>query len=263
MLPVKLFTTFKLLLGKGRAFNLQEPNVQNVSKAFLKPFEELARIFHKIAFTPFPSENTYNKDNTNPTFNPQHSTFNNEQSELVQDIDNFETQFGIDKNNRATIQERAKNVEAQFGLVGGQSFTYLQQNLRNAGIDVRVVENIPTKDLLSNNIVQYGLIQYNMNDEDEDHKQYAMYGKSGFLMIGNGLLQIKEYNETTETEEIVNKDPVSIDKNNVESLSHLFLIEKTGGGTINLTAGQLDILIDLVLRIKPANTVALINLSMV
>jgi hypothetical protein len=133
----KLFTTFKLLLGKGRAFNLQEKNIQNISKSFLKPFEDLIRIFHKIAFTPFPSENKYNNS-----------------EELNQDIDNFEDQFGVESNSRATIKERAKNVEMQFGLVGGQSFEYLQHNLRNAGIDARVVENIPTKDLLSNNMVQ-------------------------------------------------------------------------------------------------------------
>jgi hypothetical protein len=246
MIQEKLFTTFKLLLGKGRAFNLQEKNIQNVSKSFLKPFEDLVRIFHKIAFTPFPSENKYNN-----------------QEELQQDINNFENQFNLEPNNRATINERAKNVEMQFGLVGGQSFEYLQHNLRNAGIDVRVVENIPVKDLLSNNIVQYGLIQYNANDENEDRRQYAMYGKSGFLLIGNGILQVKEYDEMKQKEIIVNKDPVSLNKDNPEALNHLFLIEKAEGGIINLTAGQLDILINLILKIKPADAIALINMNII
>jgi hypothetical protein len=258
MISDKLFTTFKLLLGKGRAFNLQERNIQNVSKAFLKPFEELIRIFHKIAFTPFPSENIYNSNEG-----------------LIQDINNFENQFNIETNNRATIKERAKNVEMQFGLVGGQSFEYLQHNLRNAGLDVRVVENIPPKNILSENIVQYGIIQYNADDEDEDHRQYAMYGKSGFLLIGNGILQVKEYDETQHGKIIVNKDPVAIDINNnsrnnkntnntnPDILGHLFLIEKAGGGVIDLTAGQLDILINLILKIKPADTVALINMNIV
>jgi hypothetical protein len=242
----KLFTTFKLLLGKGRAFNLQESNIQNISKSFLKPFEDLTSIFHKIAFTPFPSENKYNN-----------------QEELTQDINNFENQFNVEPNSRATIEERAKNVEMQFGLVGGQSFEYLQHNLRNAGLSIRVIENIPTKDLLSNNIVQYGIIQYNANDEDEDHKQYAMYGKSGFLLIGNGILQVKEYDEIQQKEIIVNKDPVTIDKNNPETLSYLFLIEKAEGGTIDLTTGQLGILINLILKIKPADKIALVNLNIV
>lgn len=180
-----------------------------------------------------------------------------------QDINNFETQFNIEPNSRATTEERAKNVEMQFGLVGGQSFEYLQHNLNNAGIDVRVVENIPTKNILSENIVQYGLIQYNANDEDEDHKQYAMYGKSGFLLVGNGILQVKEYDETEQKEIIVNKDPVTIDKDNPEILSHLFLIEKADGGTIDLTTGQLDILINLILKIKPADMVALINMNII
>jgi hypothetical protein len=246
MIQEKLFTTFKLLLGKGRAFNLQEKNIQNVSKSFLKPFEDLIRIFHKIAFTPFPSNNTYNNS-----------------EELTQDIDNFETQFNLEPNSRATIKERAKNIEMQFGLVGGQSFEYLQHNLRNAGLDVRVVENMPPKNILSENIVQYGIIQYNANNEDEDHKQRAMYGKSGFLLIGNGILQVKEYDEIQEREIIVNKDPVAIDKEDINNLNHLFLIEKTNGGTIDLTTGQLDILIDLILRIKPADMVALINMNII
>ena len=45
----KLFKSFKILLGNGKAFNLQSPNIQNVSKSILKPFEELIRIFHRIA----------------------------------------------------------------------------------------------------------------------------------------------------------------------------------------------------------------------
>jgi hypothetical protein len=61
----------------------------------------------------------------------------------------------------------------------------------------------------------------------------------------------------------VNKDPVAIDKEDINNLNHLFLIEKTNGGTIDLTTGQLDILIDLILRIKPADMVALINLNII
>jgi hypothetical protein len=241
MIQNKLFKTFKLLLGKGRAFNLTEPNISSISKAFLKPLEDLTRIFHKIAYTPFPSENTYNSSN-------------NKQDELKQDIVNFEQQFNIESNNKTTLLERAKNIEAQFGLVGGQSFEYLQNNLINAGLDVRVVENIPVQNLLSQNIIQYGINEYN--------GEYSIYGKSGYLMIGNGILQIKEYNEITNVYEIVNKDPVQVD-NTTESLSHLFLIEKRNGGTINITSGQLDILIDLILKIKPADQVALVNVTII
>jgi hypothetical protein len=82
-------------------------------------------------------------------------------------------------------------------------------------------------------------------------------------LIGNGILQVKEYDETQEKEIIINKDPVTIDKSNPDILNHIFLIEKTGGGTIDLTAGQLDILINLILKIKPADTIALVNLAMV
>ena len=111
----KLFKSFKVLLGNGRAFNLQSPNIQNILKSILKPFEELIRIFHRIALTIFPSENNYYLND----------------NEKLEDIKNLETQFNIDSNladnnnnnppNKATLEERAKNIEAQFGIVGGKA----------------------------------------------------------------------------------------------------------------------------------------------
>ena len=261
MINDKLFKTFKLLLGKGRAFNLQSHNIQNISKSILKPFEELIRIFHRIALTTFPSENSYYSNN----------------NEKLEDIKNLEAQFNIDSNsidnnkslNIATIEERAKNIEAQFGIVGGQSWKYLQTSIQNIGIDARVVENIPARDLLSENIMQYGLKQYDA--KDENGLQYAMYGKSGYLLLGNGTIQIKEIikegkkdekDEEIETNKekykIVNKDPITIEGN-----TNLFLIENINGGPIKITAGQLNLLIDLILRIKPLEHVALLNIVLI
>ncbi len=239
MVNDKLFKTFKVLLGNGRAFNLQSPNIQNISKSLLKPFEELIRVFHRIALTTFPSENTYSKD-----------------SEKLQDIKNLETQFNIDPSSKATMEERAKNIEAQFGIVGGQSWKYLQNSIQNIGIDARVIENIPARDLLSENIMQYGLKQYDA--KDINGLQYAMYGKSGYLMLGNGTIQIKELDEESNKYKIVNKDPLIIIDN-----ANLFLIENIKGGAIKITAGQLNLLIDLILRIKPLEQVALLNIILI
>jgi len=215
-----LFTTFKILLGKSRAFHLNETNISNISKSFLTPFEELVRIFYRIAFAPFPSQNTYSTE-----------------TEQKQDIINFENQFGI-STSRATISERANNIEAQFGLVGNQGFGYLQKAIINAGIDARVVENIPVQDLINTNLVQYGLHQYG----------FKQYGQSGYTIVGNGLLQIG----TT------NKDPAVLNDN-----KQCFLIEKSTGGVLQITGGQYDILVDLILRIKPLEKVALLNISLV
>ena len=242
----KLFKSFKILLGNGRAFNLQSPNIQNISKSILKPFEELIRVFHRIALTTFPSENScYSNDN-----------------EKLQDISNLENQFNIDSNstnssnNKATIEERAKNIEAQFGIVGGQSWKYLQNSIQNIGINARVIENIPARDLLSENIMQYGLKQYDA--KDENGLQYAMYGKSGYLMLGNGAIQIKEFDEESNEYKIINKDPITIAGN-----TNLFLIENINGGPIKITSGQLNLLIDLILRIKPLEQVALLNIMLI
>jgi len=240
MIDKKLFNTFKILLGNGRAFNLQSPNIQNVSKSILKPFEELIRIFHRIALATYPSQNNYySSDN-----------------EKLQDINNLENQFDIDPSNKTTIEERAKNIEAQFGIIGGQSWKYLQNNIQNIGINARIVENIPARDLLSENIMQYGLKQYDA--KDTNGLQYAMYGKSGYLMLGNGTIQIKELDEKTNKYRIVNKDPITITDN-----TNLFLVENINGGPIKITAGQLDILIDLILRIKPLEQVALLNVVLI
>lgn len=240
MIDKKLFNTFKILLGNGRAFNLQSPNIQNVSKSILKPFEELIRIFHRIALATYPSQNNYySSDN-----------------EKLQDINNLENQFDIDPSNKTTIEERAKNIEAQFGIIGGQSWKYLQNNIQNIGINARIVENIPARDLLSENIMQYGLKQYDA--KDINGLQYAMYGKSGYLMLGNGTIQIKELDEKTNKYRIVNKDPITITDN-----TNLFLVENINGGPIKITAGQLDILIDLILRIKPLEQIALLNIILV
>lgn len=245
MITDTLFKTFKLLLGKSRAFNLIETNISNISKSFLKPFEDLIRIFRKIAFTPFVSQNTYSTEN-----------------EQKQDVINFETQFDVNPTTNATVTERAKNIEAQFGLVGGQSWKYIQNSIKNIGIDARVIENIPIKDLISTNLIQYGNNQYN--------GQYAMYGKSGYLMLGNGTLQFrnKDINNTSNNNtnnntnnnnsEIINKDPITINGN-----THLFLIESFNSGSIKITSSQLNILIDLLLRIKPLDQVALINVVLV
>lgn len=234
-----LFKSFKLLLGNGRAFNLQGLNIQNISKSFLKAFEDLIRVFHRIELTTFPSQNTYLTD-----------------EEKIQDINNLENQFDINPSDKTTIEEKAKNIEAQFGIVGGQSWKYLQNSIQNIGINIRVVENIPTKDLLSENIMQYGLKQYDA--KDINGTQYAMYGKSGYLVIGNGTLQIKEFNEETNSYIITNKDPITIINN-----LNLFVIEDINGGPVKITSGQLNLLTDLILRIKPLQQVALLNMTLI
>ena len=234
-----LFKSFKLLLGNGRAFNLQGLNIQNISKSFLKVFEDLIRVFHRIELTTFPSQNTYLTD-----------------EEKIQDINNLENQFDINPSDKTTIEEKAKNIEAQFGIVGGQSWKYLQNSIQNIGINIRVVENIPTKDLLSENIMQYGLKQYDA--KDISGTQYAMYGKSGYLVIGNGTLQIKEFNEETNSYIITNKDPITIINN-----LNLFVIEDINGGPVKITSGQLNLLTDLILRIKPLQQVALLNMTLI
>ena len=104
--------------------------------------------------------------------------------------------------------------------------------------------------------MQYGLKQYDA--KDISGTQYAMYGKSGYLVIGNGTLQIKEFNEETNSYIITNKDPITIINN-----LNLFVIEDINGGPVKITSGQLNLLTDLILRIKPLQQVALLNMTLI
>ena len=71
-------------------------------------------------------------------------------------------------------------------------------------------------------------------------------------------IQIKELDEETNKYRIINKDPIEIIDN-----ANLFLIENINGGPIKITAGQLNILVDLILRIKPLEQVVLLNIILI
>lgn len=220
-----LFRAFKLLLGKGRAFNLCERNISNFSLSLLTPFKELQRRLQKLALTPFPSQNQYNTE-----------------AELLEDIVNFEKQFNLTNTRRMSINERAGNIEAQFGMVGGQSYQYLETALQNAGIPARVIENIPAQDLLAKDLIEYGFSIYG--------EVGAMYGASGYLTIGNGNLQLS----TTEI-----NDPVRLSNSN---LSSVFLITGEYNTTLQLTGGQYDLLENLIIKLKPLQLVALVKANL-
>ena len=137
-----LYISFKKLLGNGRAFRLIAPNIDAVVKSFLFVFENLVRIFYRIAFLPFPYQDSYAT-----------------KTEKENDVANFEKQFNV-FTSETDLERRSKNIEMQWALIGSQGFGSLERKLNEAGLNLKVKENLPNEDLVAKELLEYGNIGY-------------------------------------------------------------------------------------------------------
>lgn len=213
-----ILQSFKRLLGNGRAWLLNAPGIQETIQAFLKPVYDLWNNGYRIALTPFPTQNQYNND-------------------LESDLSAFEDQFGI--NNPSTVKnERAGQIEAQWGMVGGQGYQYIEKVLKSAGLPVKVIENLPVQNFNIAGRIQYGNIGYGETIEGS----IVQYGEmTSYKLIGNGVLNITG----------TNYDPVIIN-----NCKYAFIIKCISP----LTAAQYEILVNIILQIKPLQTVCLVKI---
>jgi hypothetical protein len=211
----RLRISFKRLLGTGRAFNIVGKTIEDVSDAFLSIFGTLINMYQRVAFAPFPSLNKYATD-----------------AERLNDIENFERQFAIDTPS-ASLEERARNIEAQWGLVGGQGVVYIEQTLRNAGLPIRCTENIPRINLDPLTNINYGFEQYGLNQ----------FGGSEFSIIANGQLVVGN----------ISTDPIET----LNSNHTILIVSDSDNDVVEITQSEFEIMNDLLLRIKPMHTVAL------
>lgn len=211
-----ILKSFKRLLGNGRAWFLRAPNIQNTVKAFLKPIDDLYNNGFRIACTPFPTQNKYNND-------------------LEGDLKLFENQFGI-SNPSADLNERAAHVEAQWGMVGGQGYQYIEKALTSAGLPVKIIENLPIFDFNAASMTQFGNIEY----DQTVNGTIVEYGQSGYKLIGNGMLNIAGSTY----------DPAVLN-----NCKYAFLVECLSP----LTTAQYEIMTDIILRTKPLQEVCLVK----
>lgn len=216
-----MFKTFKILLGDGRAWRLVNSNIRALVFALIKPFKDLRQAGYRIVYAPFLTHNSYAS----------------EEDQLI-DVENYEDLFGVEPVSNV-LKERQYNIEAQWALRGAQGYGYIEKVMERAGIKVKVIENIPMKDLSHIGAFEYGFTQYGQNVNDVK----AQYGASGYRLIGNGNLYYNnKYN-----------DPVKITR-----WDKVILIE-----VINpITYGQYKIFIDLLLRTKPMEIVCLCKLNL-
>ena len=210
-----ILQSFKVLLGKGRAWLLTAPNIQECVQAFLKPVYDLYNSGYRIAFTPFPVQNSYADD-------------------LADDVTLFEEQFDIEGIS-TDLNERAMRVEAEWGLVGGQGYQYIENALNAAGLNVQVIENMPFQNIANENRSEYVNVQYNETIEN----YIIQYGEANYKLIGNGLLNIAGSIQ----------DPITL--NNCQNT---FIVQCAN----NLTSSQYQILTDIILRTKPLPSVCLV-----
>lgn len=216
-----IFQTFKRLLGDGRAWRLVNPNIKALVHALIKPFKDIRRAGYRIVYAPFLTQNRFASDD-----------------EKLADVENYENLFGIQPISNI-LQERQSNAEVQWALRGGQGFGYIEQVMERAGIKIKVIENIPMKDLSNLGAYEYGFTQYGQTVNDDK----VQYGASGYKLICNGALY---YGENY-------KEPAVITK-----WDKVLIID-----VINpLTYGQYKTFIDLLLRTKPMEMAALCKITL-
>jgi hypothetical protein len=153
------------------------------------------------------------------------------------DLKNIELQYNI-KNNIQNLRERANYDESLINLRCRQSYSYLQEQLEKNDIHCKVIENIPET-----------IIDEDVNIDYGDTNEYGnlIYGMVGYYILCNDIISYGNQN----------KDPVII------NLNDIFLITGVDNNKFNITNSQLQILKDLVLKIKPAQKVAFINFNLI
>lgn len=216
-----IIKVFKILLGSGRAWRVMGDNIKALLEALCEPFEDVRRTAYRILYAPFLTQNKYATE-----------------QEKLDDVENYEKQFGLTTIS-SVLSERQANAEAQWALVGGQGFGYIENVLAAAGIKAKIIENIPAKDLTGIGCFQYGEVQFG-----ETVNEYPVqYGASGYVLIANGLMN------TGETIE----DPCVI-----TDWSKVFIIEILEP----ITYGQYQTFIDILLKTRPAEMACLAKVNL-
>lgn len=216
-----IFQSFKSLLGNGRAWRLVNYNIKALVQALIKPFEDIRRAGYRIVYAPFLTSNLYATE-----------------EEQLADVENYEKLFDIEVISDI-LKERQANAEVQWSLRGGQGFGYIEQVMARAGIQVKVVENIPMKDLTYLGTFEYGYTEYGQTVNDVK----VQYGASGYKLICNGALYYG--NSYDDPAKITRWDKVLI----------ITVINP-------MTYGQYKIFMDLLLKVRPAEYVCLCKITL-
>lgn len=227
-----IYKSFANLVGDGWAWTLRAVNIEAFIKSLLSVLVKARNFYIRIARVPFPTiRGGIITDDLKTS------------EELAEDIENLERQFGITPLFTDTLEQRALVVEAQWGLTGSQGRGYLQNALTNAGIPVVVKENLPAQDLTLLASTQYGQVQYGQNS----------YGSYEVEILGNGIITLDN----------ISNDPVT-EMDSLEKWANCFIVESENWLVpATLNQSQYNTLKFLLLKLKPADKVVLMNVKVI
>jgi len=242
------FRSFINLIGDGLAFAMRAINIQDVMNSLLSICLPLRNYYIRVSRLPFPTM----KGGLLP---------DDERSDAdwQTDIENLEKQFGLTPNFADTLEQRATVSESMWGLIGSQGRGYIQDALTRAGIPVFVKENLPAIDLSALGSNQYGEKQYGFNS----------YGSYNLDLLGNGRITTDEnvYDPVLQPLNIIEdygfKSYGSISYGSAYSQwQNVFIVEgQEWQQKAELTQSQYDTLVFILLKIKPAHTLAFLNID--
>lgn len=184
--------------------------------------------FYDLIVSPFSELFSYFKGLKKVHF----STVEIDENNIINNEDLF------DITPRETLEERAEDIDLAWKMLSGNSaFQTLENYLQRAGFEVYISENTSGVPNLGTGF-NYGGVQYD-GEIDDKHAQYG--GHLG-RVIGNGFLNIAGKI----------KDPAQFINGN-----HAFYIQ----GFFDPSDKEWDRIIEIVLRLKPAHTVAVCQIA--
>jgi len=241
--------SFKKLLGNGRAWRTPVGFMAEFLEVLVSPLVELKERFIKLKYTHFP-------------------TFFEDENNIINDED----LFGIRDFQNKSIAERAANVEAQWSMLNGSlNWKPLQDALKKASLNVRILENLPVKPVYSNSVSLYG--SYSYNQKLKETNDFIRYGEDLNRKIGNGNIDIegRKYDPCI----LSSKSASQYGSFGYKSYNlELDTYSQYGirGGSRNcffitsdepITGEQYELLTKIVLQKKPAQTIAICNLKVI
>lgn len=205
-----IFKTFKKLLGNGRAWRMPIGFTSDFYDIIANSLNDVFKQIKNLKFTHFPT------------------IFFDEKN-----IKNDEELFN-NYNDGLSDEERAALTESNWAMLNGNlHYKELQNALKNAGFNIRIVENYLNSTDYANNFA-YGTAVFGQSKNGK----MTQYGGNPARLIGNGQLRIGE--QAT--------DPIRL----TDGKNSFFVY-----GDFTPTETEWQTITNIILQVKPAQSVAI------
>ncbi len=130
----KITVAFKKLLGNGRAWRTPSGFTAELLEVMASPLEEIKNRLSSLKYVHFPTT-LVDKNN----------------------IENGEELFGLKDTAGKSLEQRAGDVEAQWRIFSGfQNYKQLENILKQKGLPVVVMEDVPEADIYGERVIGNG-----------------------------------------------------------------------------------------------------------